>query len=152
MHQLITKQQLPISLEEAWEFFSSPRNLEEITPTDMRFIITNMPEGRMYPGMIIMYKVSPLFGIKLKWMTEITHVEEGSFFIDNQKAGPFKIWHHQHHFRKTEGGVEMTDIVTYAAPFGILGRLAEKLTVHKRVRQIFDYRKDILEERFGRME
>jgi ligand-binding SRPBCC domain-containing protein len=137
-------------MQEAWKFFSTPRNLEKITPEDMRFIIKSMPEGEMYEGMIIIYKVSPLFGIKVGWVTEITHVKEEQFFVDNQKSGPFKTWHHQHHFKEVEGGVEMTDIVTYAAPFGILGRLAEWFLVDKRVRHIFAYRKEILEKYFSR--
>jgi ligand-binding SRPBCC domain-containing protein len=146
--QLITKQFLPISLDEAWDFFSTPRNLERITPDDMRFIIKSMPEGEMYSGMIISYKVTPLLGIKLNWVTEITHVEKKRFFIDNQKSGPFKMWHHQHQFKEAPGGVEMTDIVTYAAPFGIIGRVAEWLTVDKKVRNIFEHRKQVLEQLF----
>ncbi len=149
MKQLITKQKLPISLDEAWDFFSSPGNLEEITPQDMRFIIKNNPPEKMYAGMIITYKVTPLFNIPLDWTTEITHVQEPFFFIDDQRSGPFKTWHHQHHFREIEGGVEMTDIVTYAAPFGILGRIAEKLIVDRKVKGIFDFRYKLLEERFG---
>lgn len=149
MKQLITKQKLPISLDEAWDFFSSPGNLEEITPQDMKFIIKNDPPEKMYAGMIITYKVTPLFNIPLDWTTEITHVQEPFFFIDDQRSGPFKTWHHQHHFREIEGGVEMTDIVTYAAPFGILGRIAEKLIVDKKVKGIFDFRHKLLEERFG---
>ncbi len=149
MKQLITKQKLPISLEEAWDFFSSPGNLEEITPQDMKFIIKNDPPEKMYAGMIISYKVTPLFNIPLDWTTEITHVEAPFFFIDDQRSGPFKTWHHQHHFREIEGGVEMTDIVTYAAPFGILGRIAEKLIVDKKVKGIFDFRYKLLEEKFG---
>lgn len=149
MKQLITKQRLPISLDEAWDFFSSPGNLEEITPQDMKFTIKNDPPEKMYAGMIITYKVTPLFNIPLNWTTEITHVNEPFFFIDDQRSGPFKTWHHQHHFREIEGGVEMTDIVTYAAPFGILGRIAEKLIVDRKVKGIFDFRHKLLEERFG---
>jgi len=149
MKQLITRQNLPISLDEAWDFFSSPGNLEKITPGDMKFIIKNDLPKKMYAGMIITYKVTPLFNIPLDWTTEITHVNEPHFFIDDQKSGPFKTWHHQHHFREIDGGVEMTDIVTYSAPFGILGRLAEKLIVDKKVKGIFDFRYKLLEEKFG---
>jgi ligand-binding SRPBCC domain-containing protein len=149
MKQLVSKQKLPISLKEAWDFFSNPKNLEEITPNDMSFIIKNDPPEKMYAGMIITYKVTPLFNIPLNWTTEITHVNEPHFFIDDQKSGPFKTWHHQHHFREIEGGVEMTDIVNYAAPFGILGRLAEKLVVDKKVKGIFDFRHKLLEQKFG---
>jgi ligand-binding SRPBCC domain-containing protein len=151
MNQLIRKQRLPISLEEAWEFFSSPKNLEKITPGDMKFVITNDPPEKMHAGMVITYKVTPLLNIPLSWMTEITQVKEPFFFIDDQRSGPFKVWHHQHHFREIEGGVEMTDIVTYAAPFGILGRFAEKLVVDRKVRGIFDFRFKLLEEKFGKL-
>lgn len=151
MNYLKTKQQLPISIDEAWEFFSSPQNLEKITPGDMKFVITSELPEKMYEGLIISYKVTPLLNIPLTWVTEISHIREPHFFIDNQLSGPFKLWHHQHHFREIPGGIEMTDIVNYAAPFGILGKLAEKITVDSRVRQIFEFRKKFLEDLFGKM-
>jgi len=118
------KQNLPISLAEAWDFFSSPLNLSKITPQDMTFKVTSdlNENTKMYPGMIITYKVSPLFGINLNWMTEITQVMPEKYFIDEQRFGPFKFWHHQHHFKSIPGGVEMTDILTYGLPFGIIGQ------------------------------
>ncbi len=146
-------QRLPISLEEAWAFFSSPLNLREITPPYMRFEVLSDPKwvGKMYPGQIITYTVRPLLGIPLFWMTEITHVREGEFFVDEQRVGPYALWHHQHHFKPIEGGVEMTDLVHYRLPLGILGDLAQALFVRRQLEEIFDYRYRVLEQRFGAM-
>ena len=117
----------------------------------MGFIITsNTGPEKMYPGMIITYKVCPLFGIKLNWMTEITHVKDYEYFVDEQRAGPFKLWHHQHKLKQIEGGVLMTDIVTYEPPLGLLGSIANSFLIRKQVEQIFDYRTIALEKRFGR--
>ena len=120
---------VPARLDEVWDFFSSPANLSKITPPGMGFIITSPPQPGMYPGMFISYKVSPLLGIKLNWVTEITHVREKLFFVDEQRRGPYSIWHHEHHFREVEGGVEMHDILHYQVPLGILGTLADHLFV-----------------------
>lgn len=140
---------LPISLPEAWDFFSDPKNLKRITPPYMGFDITSeLPEGKMYQGMIITYNVSPFLGIPVDWVTEITHVQEPGFFVDNQKSGPFKYWHHQHIFKEISGGIEMTDIVNYAAPVPVIGNLLEAILIEKRVNEIFDYRYKILEELF----
>ncbi len=145
------EQKLPISLQEAWDFFSSPLNLSKITPKNMAFIITSdfSAETKMYQGMIITYKVAPLLGIKLDWMTEITHVNEGAYFIDEQRFGPFKIWHHEHHFKTIDGGVLMTDKLIYGMPFGIFGQLANAITVAKQTKEIFDYREKAVEKLFG---
>jgi ligand-binding SRPBCC domain-containing protein len=144
-----TEQRLPISINEAWEFFSSPKNLNEITPKDMRFIITNKPAKDMYAGQIITYKVSPLSGIKMDWMTEITQVVDKKHFIDEQRFGPYALWHHQHHFEEIDGGVLMKDEVNYKLPFGFLGTIAHTLFVKNKLKQIFNYRFRVLEERFG---
>ncbi|MEY3677897.1 MAG: hypothetical protein RI924_38 [Bacteroidota bacterium] len=151
-YQLKFEQKLPISLEQAWDFFSSPINLAKITPDHMGFIITSdFKQGqKMYPGMIITYKVSPLLGIKLNWMTEITHVQEGKYFVDEQRFGPYALWHHQHHFEEIKGGVHMTDIINYAIPYGFIGRIANTILVEKEVRGIFDYREKKVEELFGK--
>lgn len=150
-YQLIFKQNLQISLAEAWDFFSSPLNLEEITPDDMAFIVTSKIDKntKMYPGMIITYKVSPLFGLKLNWMTEITQVDDQKYFIDEQRFGPFSFWHHQHHFKAIDGGVEMTDILTYGLPFGFLGNIAHSLLVGKKIKEIFRFREEKVKELFG---
>ncbi len=151
-YQLKFEQKLPISLEQAWDFFSSPLNLAKITPDHMGFVITSdFKEGqKMYPGMIITYKVSPLLGIKLNWMTEITHVQEGKYFVDEQRFGPYALWHHQHHFEEIKGGVLMADIINYAIPYGFIGRIANSILVENEVRGIFDYREKKVEELFGK--
>lgn len=148
-YNMHSKQRLPISLEEAWDFFSSPKNLKEITPDYMGFHIRSGYEGKMYPGQIIEYTVKPVLGIPMYWMTEITQVKELEFFIDEQRVGPYNMWHHQHFFKAVEGGVEMDDIVHYRLPLGPLGNIAHALFVKKQLHGIFDYRKKVLEERFG---
>jgi ligand-binding SRPBCC domain-containing protein len=140
LYRLESTQFLPISLEEAWEFFSSPSNLKEITPDHMGFHITSEGDEKMYPGMLITYIVKPLLGIKMRWCTEITQVKEKKYFIDEQRFGPYNLWHHQHHFSEVDGGVEMMDIVHYGLPFGILGQMANKLMVKKQLKGIFEYR------------
>ncbi len=152
IHTLKFTQNVPISLEEAWDFFSSPKNLAKITPEKMGFHITSKYEiSKMYPGMLITYKVSPVLGIKLDWCTEITHVKEMEYFIDEQRFGPYAMWHHQHHFKTINGGVEMTDIIDYALPFGFLGNIANQILVRKEVPKIFEYREKKIEEFFGKM-
>jgi ligand-binding SRPBCC domain-containing protein len=152
-HHLVFKQKFPKPLSEVWDFFSSPKNLEQITPTDMTFEITSTHTAhlKMYPGMIITYKLSPFGGLKLNWMTEITQVSPGKYFIDEQRFGPYKFWHHQHHFEAIDGGVEMTDILTYGLPFGFLGAIAHEVYVKKKLEEIFDFRKKSAEELLGRM-
>ena len=141
MHSLIRKQILPMSLDQAWEFFSSLHNLGKITPPSMNFQITSdVPKGKIYPGIIITYKVSPLLAIPINWVTEITQVKEKEYFVDSQLYGPYHFWHHEHWFQPSDGGVLMTDILHYAAPFGPVGALAEWSFVNKKVNYIFDYR------------
>ncbi|TDQ07356.1 SRPBCC family protein [Pedobacter metabolipauper] len=150
-YHLSFKQQLPISVTEAWDFFSSPMNLARITPKEMAFTVTSDPAllETMYAGMIITYKVSPLLGIKINWMTEITQVEEEQYFIDEQRFGPYKFWHHQHHFKAIAGGTEMSDILTYGLPMGILGNIANSVFVANKLQQIFNFRKQKVVELFG---
>lgn len=150
-HTIRTVQKIPVSLEEAWDFFSNPANLAAITPGDMGFTVISKYQGPlMYPGQIIEYKVKPIAGIPVYWMTEITHVDDRKFFVDEQRFGPYRLWHHQHHFKAIPGGVEMTDIIHYKNPFGLLGRLANKLFVSKKLQKIFEYRFRAVEERFGK--
>ncbi|MFN4079399.1 MAG: SRPBCC family protein [Saprospiraceae bacterium] len=153
LYTLKRVQRLPIPLDQAWDFFSSPRNLQTITPAYMGFKITSDPEfnQEMYAGQVITYIVKPVMGIPLKWMTEITHVQPGRFFVDEQRMGPYKLWHHQHHFKAIEGGIEMTDLVHYRLPLGILGDIAQVLFVRRQLDEIFDYRWRKLEELFGPM-
>lgn len=149
-YSIKSTQHLPISLEEAWDFFSSPNNLAKITPPDMGFIITSDKKDgeKMYAGQIITYILKPMLGIPVKWMTEITHVKEGEYFIDEQRFGPYKLWHHRHSFKKTATGVEMHDEVNYVLPFGILGKMAHNLFIRKRIEYIFEYRTKVLEQQF----
>ena len=153
-YRLEFEQKLPVDLETAWDFFSSPLNLAEITPKDMTFDVTspNMEQTKMYPGMIITYKVSPLLGIKLDWMTEITHVVEKKYFIDEQRFGPFAFWHHQHHFNQIENGILMHDILHYAIGYGPIGKIANAITIHKKINSIFDFRFKKVEEVFGKLQ
>lgn len=132
-------------VEEVWACISDPRNLKLITPDYMGFDITteDVPT-RMYPGMMISYKVAPLLGIKTTWVTEITQVEENKYFVDQQRVGPYKIWHHQHLLRPTKTGTIMTDIVSYKPPLGILGSLANQVVIKQKLREIFDYRTEAL--------
>lgn len=144
-------QNLPVSLDKAWEFFSSPMNLAKITPPEMAFTVTSplQQTEKMYPGMIITYKVSPVAGIKLNWMTEITQMKEHKYFIDEQRFGPYRFWHHQHHFKAIEGGVEMTGILTYGLPMGIFGTMANSLFIAAKLQHIFDFRKQKTIALFG---
>ncbi len=150
-YQFTATQKIPASIEQAWDFISSPKNLKEITPTYMGFEITNggLPE-KMYPGMIISYKVSPLMGIKMNWVTEITHVENQRYFVDEQRMGPYAMWHHQHKIEAIEGGVLMTDIVSYQPPFGFFGAIANTLFIRGKLKEIFDFRTLAVEKKFGK--
>lgn len=140
MFQLIRKQIIHTDLQTCWDFFSSPANLKEITPSYMGFDVkTNVP-NKMYEGLIIGYQVSPLLKIPMEWVTEITHVRDKEFFVDEQRVGPYKLWHHEHHFREVENGVEMIDIVTYEPPFGILGKLVHPFLIKPKLEEIFEYR------------
>jgi ligand-binding SRPBCC domain-containing protein len=149
--QLKTEQKIPAGLEEVWDFISSPANLKEITPEHMGFDIISgdLPE-KMYPGMMITYKVSPLLGIRMTWVTEITHVKEMEFFVDEQRVGPYAMWHHEHRLTAIDGGVLMNDIVTYRPPFGILGKLANTMIIKKQLDSIFRYRERAVEKIFGK--
>jgi ligand-binding SRPBCC domain-containing protein len=144
-----TVQHVNASVEECWAFFSSPRNLQKITPETMGFNITDFDNKSMYAGQIIQYKVSPLAGLKLSWMTEITFVKENSYFIDEQRFGPYALWHHKHFFEPTENGTKMTDLVHYALPLGFLGRIMNALVVKNKLKEIFDYRCVKVDEMFN---
>jgi ligand-binding SRPBCC domain-containing protein len=142
-------QEFPISLDEAWTFFSDPVNLEKITPDGMSFMILSDLTGQeMYEGMIIRYKVSPLFGMKIEWVSEITNIQEKRYFIDEQRIGPYALWHHEHHFEETGSGVRMTDVLHYALRWGWIGRTLNTLMVEKQVDRIFEFREKKLEQLF----
>lgn len=149
-HTLKTIQKLPISIDAAWEFFSNPANLAKITPSNLGFKILSQHHGSvMYPGQIIEYTVKPLLGIPLYWMTEITQVSDKKFFIDEQRYGPYSLWHHQHHFKVIDGGVEMTDIVHYKIPLGFIGNIANSLYIQGELRKIFNHRFVAANEQLG---
>ena len=148
VYTLYSQQELPISLEEAWDFFSSPKNLAQITPAYMGFKITSKNLQKMYAGQIITYKIGLFPGVKTNWVTEITHVNEPHYFVDEQRNGPYSIWHHEHFFKKTAHGILMTDRVTYKIPFGPLGYLLQKLFIGHQVKKIFFYRYNKLEKIF----
>ncbi len=148
-YQLEKTQKIPAEITEVWNFISSPVNLKHITPPYLGFeIINNNLPGKMYPGMIISYKVSPLLGIKMKWVTEITYVKENEYFIDEQRIGPYSMWHHQHKITPIDSGVLMTDIVTYNPPFGFLGALSNKVFIRKQLDEIFNFRESAIERKF----
>ena len=148
MYQLKRTQFVKTDLATCWDFFSSPNNLNKITPKEMGFDVLTEGVENMYEGLMIEYKVRPLLNIPLRWITEITHVKYQEYFVDEQRKGPYKIWHHEHHFKEVQGGVEMTDIVSYELPFGILGKMVHPLVVKKKLDQIFAYRFKIVDELF----
>jgi len=149
LYRLHRTQKLPLSLNEAWDFFSNPRNLAIITPPSLGFKVTSEVPPRMYQGMIVTYTVTPLLNYPVRWVTEITHVDEGRMFVDEQRFGPYRFWHHQHLFEETEGGVEVTDLIHYALPLGPLGRIAHSLIVKRQLDEIFEFRRKYLKEKFG---
>ena len=149
MHQLKRTQLVKTNMDTCWDFFSSPNNLAKITPDSMGFIVrTEVPE-KMYEGLMIEYTVKPLLGIPMRWVTEIKTVRENAFFVDEQRVGPYTLWHHEHHFKAVAGGVEMTDIVSYQLPLGILGRLMHALFIRKKLESIFAYRFQAVETLFN---
>ena len=149
IYTLHKKQNLPITMEEAWDFISNPANLKTITPDYMGFEILSGADRTMYPGQIIQYIVTPLLGLKTKWVTEITHVAEKQYFVDEQRFGPYALWHHKHFIKEIANGVEMEDIIDYKVPFGWLGQLVHPFLVKTKLEEIFSYRKQKLEELFG---
>ncbi len=148
IRQLEREQFIRASPARVWAFFSTPVNLNELTPPSVRFQILGEPPGRMYAGQLIAYRISPAPGLWLRWLTEFTHVQEEVYFVDEQRAGPYKLWHHEHHFVAVDGGVRMTDRVTYEVGWGPFGWVAEKLWVGRQLKQIFDYRFRRVEEIF----
>ncbi len=150
IYRLHQKQNLPITKQEAWDFLSDPKNLKVITPDYMGFHILSGADRPMFAGQIIQYIVTPVLGIKTKWVTEITHVIDGEYFVDEQRFGPYSLWHHKHFIKEIDGGVEMEDIIDYKIPMGILGQLMHPILVKPKLKEIFDYRTKKLEELFGK--
>lgn len=145
IYTLTRKQVLPISLEQAWPFFSSPSNLEQITPAFLRFhVVSEVPE-EIYPGLVITYRIAAIANIPMLWVTEIKHVIRLHQFVDEQRIGPFRFWHHLHRFREVEGGVEMEDIVNYVMPWGLIGQFVHTVFIRARLKAIFDFRREFLD-------
>jgi len=144
---------IPRPLDEVWEFFSRPENLNEVTPKKMNFeILSDIANQPMYEGMIINYNVTPLLGIKMRWTTEIQRIKPGKYFVDEQRFGPYAMWHHEHHFEEKDGGVYMKDLLHYALSFGPIGNIANWLIVNNKIEEIFAYRFKAVEERFLNIE
>ena len=150
MYQLKTKQFVKTDMATCWDFFSDPKNLSKITPQSMGFIVRTELPDKMYEGLMIEYTVRPMLGIPMNWITEIKTVKNHSFFVDEQRKGPYRIWHHEHHFKEVDGGVEMTDIVSYELPLGFLGRLMHPILVKNKLKEIFDYRRQKVDELFNK--
>ena len=149
VYRLSSKQRLPITMDEAWVFLSNPKNLKIITPDYMSFDIISGIDKPMFSGQIIQYIVTPILGIKTTWVTEITHVVDKKYFVDEQRFGPYALWHHKHFIHPIEGGVEMEDIIDYKVPFGFIGRLVHPFLVKSKLTEIFNYRTKKLIELFG---
>ncbi|HWP49386.1 MAG TPA: SRPBCC family protein [Candidatus Limnocylindrales bacterium] len=151
LYRLHFRQYLPIGIDTAWTFFLDPRNLAQITPPWLRFRVTSQLPEKMYVGLIIMYKISPILNIPLSWVTEITHMVEPHLFVDEQRFGPYRFWHHQHLFRETDDGIEIQDIIHYALYMGPIGRLLHRWVVGPKLWDIFNFRRQALEQRFKRV-
>ncbi|HUK92271.1 MAG TPA: SRPBCC family protein [Blastocatellia bacterium] len=150
LHKLHYVARLPIAIGQAWDFFSSPANLSLITPPEMQFqVLSDLPD-RIYGGMISIYRLRPMLGIPVGWVTEITHVDEPNLFVDEQRFGPYKFWHHEHSFRQVDGGVEIDDLIYYGLPMGSIGSLINLLVVRRQLKWVFEFRQRALEARFGR--
>ena len=149
MYILHKKQNIPITLDKAWEFLSNPKNLSILTPKEMNMTIVSGADRPMYAGQVIQYSVTPVAGIKTKWVSEITHFEKGKYFVDLQLYGPYSFWHHQHFIHEIDGGVQMEDIIHYKVPLGILGRMVHPFLVKPKLEKVFEYRKKQLTELFG---
>lgn len=140
---------LPISISESWGFFSNPRNLSLITPPSLGLEITSDIPETIYPGAIISYRVRPAWGIPVTWVTEITHLRKPYLFVDEQRYGPYRFWHHKHLFKEVDGGTEVEDLVHYALPLGVLGNIMNGLMVRKELDKIFEFRRRYLTMKFG---
>jgi len=151
MYTKRSTQKIPISLHEAWDFLSNPKNLKVITPEYMTFSIISGADRKMFAGQIIQYLVTPIFGIKTKWVSEITHLVEKEYFVDVQLFGPYAFWHHKHFIKEIDNGVELEDVIDYQVPLGFLGKLVHPILVKPKLEEIFEYRRKKLIELFGEL-
>ncbi|MFT5848316.1 MAG: ligand-binding SRPBCC domain-containing protein [Psychroserpens sp.] len=150
IYTLHKKQKLPITLDEVWAFLCNPANLSKLTPSKMNMEIITGADRPMYAGQVLQYSVTPIAGIKTKWVSEITQYEDKKYFVDLQRFGPYAFWHHKHFVNEIEGGVEMEDVIDYKVPFGILGQLVQPLIVKPKLEEVFNYRREQLEKLFGK--
>lgn len=150
IYTLHKKQKLPTSLDKAWSFLCNPENLSKLTPSKMNMKIISKSEKSMYAGQVLQYSVTPLAGIKTKWVSEITQFEEKKYFVDLQLFGPYAFWHHKHFIKEIDGGIEMEDIIDYKVPLGVLGQLIHPILIKPKLKEIFKYREQRLEELFGK--
>lgn len=151
IYEIHSTQKLPISKQQAWDFLSNPRNLQKIMPPEMGFKILSGADRKMFTGQIIQYKVTPFPLFSTKWVTEITHVEEFSYFVDIQLSGPYKMWHHKHFIKEIKGGVEVEDLVHYVAPLGWLGQMLQPIAIQPKLNEIFEARSKKMTEMFGNL-
>ena len=151
VHSLSQEQTIPIPINQAWEFFSSPRNLEAMTPPEMGFRIVSLPSEILYEGEIIEYSVKVLPGVWIPWVSEIKALRKGESFVDDQISGPFKFWHHRHSFEETSGGTIVKDLIHYSVGFSIFGEVARALVVKNQLAKMFEHRRLILDEKFGKV-
>ena len=149
IHYLQQEQIIPAAVQKVWDYFCDPKNLNEITPADMNFEIVQGGNVKMYEGQIIEYRVEFLRGVRSLWLTEIAHVRDGEYFVDEQRVGPYRFWYHEHMFEKVLNGTRMTDRVTYVIPFGMLGDLLNAVWISRRLNHIFDFRRQKIVELFG---
>lgn len=149
MNRLCFEKKLPLSLAECWDFFSTPNNLQKLTPAYLGFSSDYANQETMYAGQIIIHHIRPILGIAVKWVTEITHVDKPHYFIDEQRFGPYKFWHHEHRFKSINQGVEIMDIIHYELPLGIIGTLINAIKVKRDIEAIFHYRTNKLNQLFG---
>ena len=148
MYQLKRTQFIKADLQTCWKYFSAPGNLHIITPDYVDFRVHTFVPENMYEGLIIKYTMKPILGIRLNWISEIKTIRDENYFVDEQREGPYKMWHHEHHFKEVEGGVEMTDIISYLMPYGIIGKLAHWLFIRRQLDEIFAYRFNKVNELF----
>ncbi len=149
INYLHREQILPAPIEKVWAYFCDPKNLNEITPPDMKFEIVSGGDVKMYEGQVVEYRVEFVRGLRSLWLTEIAHVRENEYFVDEQRVGPYRFWYHEHCFESVPVGVKMTDHVTYAAPFGLIGDVVNAVWIRQRLNGIFDFRYQKIVELFG---
>lgn len=149
LYRILSRQQLPTTLEQAWDFCSTPRNLPAITPEWLHFTVTSDVPDRMYPGLAMTYSITPVPFWRVEWLTVITAIDEGRNFVDEQRTGPYRLWHHEHRFEPVDGGVEMRDVVHYALPLDPLSRPLHDYLVRRQLQDVFEYRFRSLARLFG---